>query len=458
MNKEQYERLLNILLETGSNYAEIYYEESSSKIYEFNDSKLDTIRTRTCKGIGFRIIFKNDYYYASTNNIEFNNLIKVARRVAKNINNSNSIKKANLEEMQDETCKVKIPHSKFPTEKKKKLFAKIDKLIREKYQEIKQVNLRFVENDKIFIIANSDGKFIKSNAIRTRYICHTYAERNNRKEDEGLVIGRRKGYEFLDDFDIENESLNIASSNIEKLSSKDFKGGEMPVIINSGFGAVIFHEACGHGLEGTSAAPKLSIFSNQLNKKIASTKVTLIDDGTLPEIWGSNSIDDEGEKTKKNILIENGILKDFLIDKYSSIKTNRQSNGCSRRENYEQAPTSRMSNTYLAPGTDKIEDMFKSIKHGVYCKKLSGGQVNTTTGDFNFGVEAAYEIIDGKITDRIKGVTLIGNGKDILKNVEMVSDDLRLEDGYCGSKSGMIPVTCGQPTIKISKILVGGKE
>ena len=133
-------------------------------------------------------------------------------------------------------------------------------------------------------------------------------------------------------------------------------------------------------------------------------------------------------------------------------------NGCGRRENYEHAPTSRMNNTYLAPGNDSFEDMIKSIKHGIYCKKLSGGQVNTTTGDFNFGVDAAYEIKDGKITDRIKGVTLIGNGKDILNQVEMVGNDLSLGDGYCGSKSGMVPVTCGQPTIKISKILVGGKE
>ena len=135
-----------------------------------------------------------------------------------------------------------------------------------------------------------------------------------------------------------------------------------------------------------------------------------------------------------------------------------RSNGCGKRESYEYAPTSRMSNTYLAPGNDKFEDMIKSIKHGVYCKKLSGGQVNTTTGDFNFGVEAAYAIEDGKITDRIKGVTLIGNGKDILNKVEMVSDDLVLETGYCGSKSGTIPVTCGQPSIKVSNILVGGKE
>ena len=230
------------------------------------------------------------------------------------------------------------------------------------------------------------------------------------------------------------------------------------MVIGPGFGAVIFHEACGHGLEATTIAPKLSIFAGQIGKKVGSEKVTLIDDGTIDDAWGSNIIDDEGEPTQKNILIEKGMLKNYLIDKISSIKMNSKSNGCGRRESYEYAPTSRMNNTYLAPGNDKFEDMISSIEHGVYCKKLSGGQVNTTTGDFNFGVDAAYMIENGKITDRIKGVTLIGNGKTILNDIEMVGDDLKLGDGYCGSKSGLVPVTCGQPTIKVSKILVGGKE
>ena len=458
MKKEQYEELINILLSTGAEFAEIYYEESSSKSYEYNDSKIDSIKTNNRKGMGFRIIFNDEYYYSSTNNLDFNNLTEKAKKLSRNINNIKNNNFKVLSELEDKSENVEIAHDIFSIEKKKALFSKIDKLIRNTYQEITQVYLRLIENHKIFTIVNSEGLFVKSNDIRTRYICHTYAERNDIKEDEYFAIGRKKGYEFLNDFDIEKESLEVARSNIEKLSAKEFKGGEMPVIIGPGFGAVIFHEACGHGLEATSVAPKLSIFTNLLNRQVGTEKVTLIDDATLKGEWGSNIIDDEGAKTKKNILIENGVLKDFLIDRYSTILMNNKSNGCGRRESYEYAPTSRMSNTYLAPGTDSIEDMIKSIKHGIYCKKLSGGQVNTITGDFNFGVDAAYEIIDGKLGERIKGVTLIGNGKDILNQVEMVGNDLSLGDGYCGSKSGMVPVTCGQPTIKVSKILVGGKE
>lgn len=457
MKKEQYEELLNILMSTGAKFAEIYYEDAHSKSYEYNDSKLDSIKSGNARGIGYRIFSNGDYYYSSTNNLDFNNLKDVAKRLASNIIGSANILIV-LNELENKTTTVKIPHAEFTTDKKKEVFSKIDNLIRKKYPEIKQVYLRFIENYKEFVIATSDGKYIKSNATRTRYICHTYAEKDGIKEDEYMALGKTKGYEFLEDFDIEKDSLEIAKSNVEKLTAKEFKGGEMPVVIGPGFGAVIFHEACGHGLEATSVAPKLSIFTNQIGNKVGSDKVTLIDDPTIEGEWGSNYIDDEGETSSKNVLIENGILKNYLIDKYSVEQMNMRSNGCGKRESYEYAPTSRMSNTYLAPGNDKFEDMIKSIKHGVYCKKLSGGQVNTTTGDFNFGVEAAYAIEDGKITDRIKGVTLIGNGKDILNKVEMVSDDLVLETGYCGSKSGTIPVTCGQPSIKVSNILVGGKE
>ena len=458
MKKEQFEELLELLLETGADFAEIYLENSLSKSYEYNDSKIDSIKSNNRRGIGFRIIYGEDYYYSSTNNLDFENLKEKAKKISKNIYSDKKITKVNLNELEDICEKVEIEHTAFPAEQKKQILSKIDRLIRDKYKEITQVYLRFIENSKEVVIANSEGKFIKSNEVRTRYICHTYAEQGGQKEEEYFAIGRRKGYEFINDFDIEKESLEVARSNVEKLSAKEFKGGEMPVVIGSGFGAVIFHEACGHGLEATSIAPKLSIFTDLENHRVGTSKVTLIDDGTISGEWGSNLIDDEANPTKKTILIENGILKNYLIDRYSNIKMNKKLTGSGRRESYEYAPTSRMSNTYLAPGSDSIEDMISSIKHGIYCKKLSGGQVNTTTGDFNFGVDAAYEIIDGKLGDRLKGVTLIGNGKDILNQVEMVGNDLSLGDGYCGSKSGMVPVTCGQPTIKISKILVGGKE
>lgn len=457
MKKQEYENLLNIALSTGADFAEIYYEESYNKSYNYNDSKLDGIKTINKKGIGIRIIKGEEYFYASTNDLEYNNIVEIITSITKNISEKQKLI-CKLNNLEIKKNKIKIPHDKFPRNRKKTILQEINNKIRKTHPEVTQVMLRFVEEYKDFTIANSKGTYINSDSMHTRYIAVIYTENEDIKRNESFTYGEATGYDFLNNFNIEEESLKTAAKAVEKLKSVDFIGGEYPVIIASGFGAVIFHEACGHGLEATSVAPKLSIFSDLIGKKIASKKVTLIDDGTIEKVWGSNIIDDEGNSTEKTILIDKGILKNYLIDEFSSIKMNMKHNGCGRRQDYDFAPTSRMSNTYLAPGTDKIEDMFNSIKLGIFCEKLSGGTVNTSTGDFNFAVDTAYLIENGKKTKLLNGITLIGNGKEILNNVEMVSDDLVMADGYCGSKSGMIHVTTGQPTIKISKILVGGKE
>ena len=457
MDKTDFQEYLNIALSTGADFAEIYYEDAKLNTYRLNDSKLDTIDSKYEKGIGIRLVSNDETYYTSTSILTKENITKTIKNMLKSIPKNNK-KEVLLTDLVDKSKKVKIPHSEFPVEKKKEFLYTVDKTARAYSDEIVQVSAGIVETDKDFIIANSNGKFVKSNYVLTRLFATIYAERNGEKQAEFTDIGRSLGYEILDLFDTEKRITKLAKTTVEKLDAVDFKGGELPVILAPGFGAVIFHEACGHGLEATSVAPHLSVFSDDLGKKVATDKVTLIDDGTIKDAWGSSIVDDEGNPTHKNILIENGILKKYLVDQNHEKQMNMKSNGCGRRQNYNYPTTSRMSNTYLAPGTDKIEDMIKSIDYGVYCLKLSGGSVNPATGDFNFAVATARLIENGEVKHMLKGITLIGNSKDILNNVEMVSDDLEISAGYCGSKSGMIPVTVGQPTIKVSKILVGGKE
>lgn len=456
MEKKDYEELLSLAISTGADFAEIYEECGKTTSYQVLDSKLDNISTDTTRGIGIRLIKGDEYYYTSTNDIRKANIKKIIKSLNK-IFNEKIDKKIVLNTLEEYYPKIKIPHEKYPIEKKKDYLIEMDKKIREISNQISQVSLSLLEDDKEYIIANSNGKFVKSRNCVTRYMCTTFAKDKNNIESEFTDFAQPTGYEFLEK-DLQTQSINTAKVAIEKLKADDFRGGELPVIIAPGFGAVIFHEACGHGLEATRVAPKTSIFSNDLGNMIATTKVTLIDDGTIPNAWGTNLIDDEGNPTQKNILIEDGVLKSFLVDEFHKKKMNMSSNGCGRRESYNYPPTSRMSNTYLKPGNDTLDDMLKGIKLGVYCEKMSGGTVNPTTGDFNFSVETARLIENGTVTKRIKGITLIGNSKEILKNVEMVSSDLELGSGYCGSKSGMIYVTIGQPTIKVSKILVGGKE
>lgn len=457
MEKKDYEELLTLAMSTGADFAEIYEEEGKRTNYSVLNSILDGIASGTSRGIGIRLIKDNDYYYTSTNDVRKSNVKKIIKNLIKNMKEKDSKKNIILNDLEEVYPEIKIPHDSYPIEKKKEFLLNMDKKIRSVSNKISQVSLGILEDDKEYLIANSNGKYIKSRKCVTRYMCSVFAEDNDKKEKEFTDFAQAKGYEILER-DLETQSINAAKVAIEKLDAEDFKGGELPVIIAPGFGAVIFHEACGHGLEATRVAPKISVFSEDLGKKVATSKVTLIDDGTIPDAWGTNLIDDEGNPTQKNILIENGVLKSFLVDELHKNKMNMSSNGCGRRENYNYAPTSRMSNTYLKPGTDTFEDMLKGIKLGVCCERMSGGTVNPATGDFNFAVETARLIEDGKLTKRIKGITLIGNSKEILQNVEMVSSDLELGSGYCGSKSGMIYVTIGQPTIKVSKILVGGKE
>lgn len=457
MEKKDYEELLTLAMSTGADFAEIYEEEGKRTNYSVLNSILDGITSGTSRGIGIRLIKDNDYYYTSTNDIRKSNVKKIIKNLIKNIKEKDIKKNIVLNDLEEVYPEIKIPHDSYPIEKKKEFLLNMDEKIRSVSNKISQVSLGILEDDKEYVIANSNGKYIKSRNCVTQYMCSVFAEDNDKKEKEFTDFAQAKGYEILEK-DLETQSINAAKVAIEKLDAEDFKGGELPVIIAPGFGAVIFHEACGHGLEATRVAPKISVFSDDLGKKVATSKVTLVDDGTIPDVWGTNLIDDEGNPTQKNILIEDGILKSFLVDELHKNKMNMASNGCGRRENYNYAPTSRMSNTYLKPGTDTFEDMLKGIKLGVYCEKMSGGTVNPATGDFNFAVETARLIEDGKLTKRIKGITLIGNSKEILQNVEMVSSDLELGSGYCGSKSGMIYVTIGQPTIKVSKILVGGKE
>jgi TldD protein len=211
--------------------------------------------------------------------------------------------------------------------------------------------------------------------------------------------------------------------------------GKMPVAIGNGFGGVIFHEACGHSLEASSVAVGQSQFAGKIGQQIANSKVTAIDDGTIPNAWGSINIDDEGTPAQRKVLIENGILKTYMVDKLNGRRMGMEGNGSSRRQGYRFAPTSRMTNTFIDNGTDKNEDIIKSIEYGLYAKSMGGGSVNPSTGDFNFAVTEGYIIRNGEIQEAVRGASLIGKGSDILMDIDMVGTNLATGQGMCGSSS-----------------------
>ena len=458
MKKENFEIIINNLLKYDIDFAETYYEKTKLKSYEFEDSKLYNVITSFDEGIGIRCIKGDAASYAYSNEINSKSIEELISNLEKNYEKCTKSKEIKLKEEKIKSYKPLIPHDKFVKEELLEFFKKIDKYARSLSDKIVQVQLSLAEKNKKVKIANSESKYVKEDRNLTRLYITVVAKENDKTAKSYSSYASSGGYELLNTFNMEEVVKELAESAIKKLYPVSIKGGMLPVIIESGFGAVIFHEACGHAMEATTVSKNISVLSGRLGEKIASDKVNIVDDGTLDGFWGSTVVDDEGNKTKRNVLIENGILKGYLIDKIGSIRMNMETTGSSRRQDYTFMPTSRMNNTYLLKGSDKIEDMIKSIDYGVYAKEMGGGSVDPTTGDFNFATNEAYLIENGKIGPLIKSVSLIGNTLDILKNVEMVSDDLEYGVGMCGSDSGSVPVSLGQPTIKVSEILVGGDK
>ena len=229
------------------------------------------------------------------------------------------------------------------------------------------------------------------------------------------------------------------------------------MILGNGFGGVIFHEACGHPLETEAIRKNASPFCDKIGERVGRSILNAIDDGTIANKWGSCNVDDEGTPTQKTVLIENGILKNYLSDRIGAGQVGIPRSGSARRESYKFAPVSRMRNTFIAPGKDNFEEMLRTIKFGLYAKKMGGGSVNPGTGEFNFAVQEGYAVRNGKIAEPVRGATLIGKGFDVLSQISMIADDLELAAGMCGAASGWVPTTVGQPTLKIDSILVGGR-
>jgi TldD protein len=306
-------------------------------------------------------------------------------------------------------------------------------------------------------IANSRGLHVYDERAYSRLRLETFVENQGVKESSYDLEGHMGTTEIFDQMNLQNFAQSSVNRALMLTTAKYAPAGEMPVIIDNGFGGVIFHEACGHGLETTSVAKGASVFCGKLGEKIAHESVTAIDDGTIKNGWGSLNVDDEGYETKKTTLIENGVLKSYIVDQMGAQQTGYEATGSGRRQSYKFAPASRMRNTFIGAGKDKFADMVRDVDYGLYAKKMGGGSVNPGTGDFNFAVQEAYIIRNGRIEEAVKGASLIGRGIDALGKITKVSDDLKLSTGMCGSVSGSIPAAVGQPQILVSSMLVGGR-
>ena len=459
LEKSLVEKILNEALSTGGDFAEIFVEKKNNCGLFMIDGKIESSLSGRDFGIGIRI-FKDLYsVYGYTNDMTEENLLKTARKIAEAVKGTRADITINLLKQDIKNYnKIEI----YPETVLKK--NKIDVMRRgytaakEYDSEISQVRVSYSDLKQNILVANSEGIWAEDERVRGRIRIESVASSGTEMQTGSMGPGASKGFEFFEKIDI--ESYGREASRIAKtiLHADYSPSGKMPVIIDNGFGGVIFHEACGHGLEATSVAKGNSVFAGKIGQMIASPVVSAVDDGTIPNEWGTINIDDEGTPSRRNLLIENGILKGYMIDKLNGRRMGMASTGSGRRESYKYAPTSRMTNTFILNGKSSLDEMISSVEKGIYAKYMGGGSVNPATGNFNFAVMEGYLIENGKITSPVRGATLIGSGSEILKKIEMVGNNLAYGQGMCGSVSGSICTNVGQPAVKVSEITVGGRK
>lgn len=453
-------KALDAALSTGADFAEVFVEESLNNSISMVDGKVDSVGSHLVSGVGIRAYRGLQSASASSSDLSEDAVLSAARSVAAVIGDSSRILPPIrlTERVNTNIHRIEIVPSCVPLADKVELLDRALSSAKAYSPLVSQVTGSLIDVDRKILVANSDGLLTGDRQIRTRMAASAVASRSGESQTGSCSPGRRMGLEmFTSVMTPEAIGTEAARQAVVNIEAGYIDSGVYPVAIENGFGGVIFHESCGHSLEATSVAYGLSEFAGKKGQKIANGKVTAIDDGTIPNAWGSLNIDDEGTPTQRKVLIENGILKRYMVDRFNGRRMGEPSSGSARRQSYSFTPTSRMTNTFIAPGEDSDEDIITSIDNGLYCAKMGGGSVNPVTGEFNFAVTEAYLVKDGKIGKAVRGASLIGRGSQILLDIDMVGRDMQTGQGMCGSSSGSIPTDVGQPLIRVSKITVGGR-
>ena len=447
-------------------FVEIFEEETRSSSLGLKDSQIDTATAGTEYGVGVRLLYGTEVLYGFTSDDSEESLLKLVKslafgRIASMEGGVGSVAKPLEIAPEKRVCDYNGAAFKEPRilgqAAKQDFLFRADKAARAFSDKVAQVGASISDVCTSIHLLNSEGLNLKMNRARLRTNVMVTATDGSERLTTHEAPGALGGYEILDNYSPEKLGEMCADRVVRLLDAGYIDGGEMPVVMGNGFGGVIFHEACGHPLESESVRRNASPFCGKLGTAIGQPCLTAIDDGTLDGVWGSLKYDDEGHPVERTVLIENGILKSYMSDRVGATEIGVPLTGSARRERYKYAPVSRMRNTFIAPGKDSLEQMIASVDHGLYAARMAGGSVNPATGEFNFAVDEGYEIVNGKIGKRVRGASLIGKGHEIMPRISMVGSDFEMAAGVCGASSGHVPVTVGQPSIKVDKILVGGR-
>jgi len=450
-------RVLEAALRRGADFAELFVEDTESNSMLLSDGVLQDSSYSRLRGAGVRVLRGTASAYAYTSSLDPDDLLKTAAAAAAALQEAPADTAVAPFAVRNYALPAEVPFASVEHTQRAALLKQAEAAARGAGPAISQVLCRYLDVDQRVLIASSEGVFAADRRPRTRLAVQAVATRDADSQTGTASPGFGMGFEAYRRIDPEACGKEAARQALTMLDAPQCPAASVPVVIDGGFGGVIFHEACGHSLEATSVSKGNSEFCGKLGKLIAAPCVTAVDDGTRPGDWGTLSIDDEGTPTRKNVLIENGVLKGYLIDKLGARRMGMDITGSSRRQSYKYAPTSRMTNTYIAAGQDDPEEMIRTMGEGLYAKAMGGGSVNPATGEFNFAVLEGYWVRDGRILTPVRGATLVGRGADVLTRIDRIGPEMWQGQGMCGSQSGSIPTNVGQPRIRVSEITVGGK-
>ena len=444
---------------TGAGFSEVFIEDRRNTSANLDDGKVESVSSLREFGAGIRVINGETTGYAHTTDLTEKGLLAAAESAAAAASRGDggkhvvSLGKVTRQKVND----IVIIPSSVPKAKKVELLSIVDRVVRGVDPSIVQVSAGYGDTTRRILVANSDGIFATDEQVRSLMRVQAIAQGDGAPQTGYDSLGHTIGFELFDEDTIEQLALRAARQAVTKLSARPAPSGSIPVVIKQGSGGVLFHEACGHGLEADLVAKGASVYANRVGDLVASPLVTLIDDGTMSREWGAIGIDDEGHPAQRNVLIENGVLTDYMWDHIRARKEGRRPSGNGRRQSYEHLPMVRMTNTYVTNGTEDPDDIVRQTDHGVYVAKLGGGSVNTATGDFVFGMTEAYLIENGQITQPLAEANLIGNGPQVLQDIDLLGNDFAMGNpGTCGKDGQGVPVGDGQPTLRVKSMTIGG--
>lgn len=452
------QRVLDEALRRGGDLAELYLEDRTSLSLNLDDSRLEEAVQGNDRGAGIRVFYGPTAAYAYTDDLELESLLATAKAAASAAKSSNQSPVLDFTRAQSPLdFPVAKPFDTLPVSEKADLLHRVDQVVRGYDARINQVQASYSEYRRRVWVFNSAGLWAEDDRNIIELRVTVTARQGEIIQQATAGIGGQMGLELLDLRDPISEARDVAQSAVRMLDARPSPAGEMPVVMDHGWGGVLFHEACGHSLEADFINRGSSIFVGKLGEKVASPLITLYDDATFPGRRGSFRFDDDGTPSEKTVLIEKGMLRNYMWDLAEARRAGTHSTGNGRRQSFRFLSLPRMTNTYIAAGESDPQEIIRSVQKGLYVKRLGGGQADVTKGDFVFSVTEGYLIEDGKITAPVRGATLVGNGLKVLAEIDMVGSDMELDKGQgnCG-KGQWVPVGVGQPTLRIPRITVGG--